>query len=154
MVTVTQEPFLFSDTVRENIAFAAPDTPGTAARAEGNGAGLDEAIGEAVRAAALQADLAAFPAGLETQVGEKGITLSGGQKQRIALARATLKPCDLLILDDVLSSVDHETERYLIAQIYRFRNARSTLIVSHRISALERADRVVVLPSPSSPYWL
>jgi ATP-binding cassette, subfamily B, multidrug efflux pump len=132
VVTVTQEPFLFSDSVRENVRFAAVvDDPA--------------ALEQAVQAAALAPDLASFPAGLETLVGEKGITLSGGQKQRIALARATLKPCDLLILDDVLSAVDHETERHLIEQIYRFRQARATLIVSHRISALERAHRVIVL---------
>lgn len=132
VVTVTQEPFLFSDSVRENIRFAAERDD-------------ERALTRAIEAASLQADLAAFPAGLDTLVGEKGITLSGGQKQRIALARSILKPCDLLILDDVLSAVDHETERYLIEQIYSFQHARSTLIVSHRISALERADRVVVL---------
>ncbi|MBI4083474.1 MAG: ABC transporter ATP-binding protein [Candidatus Lambdaproteobacteria bacterium] len=132
VVTVTQEPFLFSDTVRENIRFAAPGD------AEG-------AIRRAAETAALAPDLARFPQGLETVVGEKGITLSGGQKQRIALARAILKPCDLLILDDVLSAVDHETERFLIERIYRFEQARALLIVSHRISALERADRVLVL---------
>jgi ATP-binding cassette, subfamily B, multidrug efflux pump len=135
VVTVTQEPFLFSDSVRENVRFAAAGAAGTG----------EQALQQAVQAAALQPDLASFPAGLETLVGEKGITLSGGQKQRIALARSTLKPCDLLILDDVLSAVDHETERLLIEQIYRFQQARATLIVSHRISALERANRVVVL---------
>jgi ATP-binding cassette subfamily B protein len=132
VVTVTQEPFLFSDSVRENIRFAAPGD------AEG-------AIRRAAETAALAPDLARFPEGLETVVGEKGITLSGGQKQRIALARAILKPCDLLILDDVLSAVDHETERFLIERIYRFEQARALLIVSHRTSALERADRVLVL---------
>ena len=131
IVTVTQEPFLFSDTVRENIAFAT----------EQGQADLDAAI----RSAALNADLERFPEGMDTQVGEKGITLSGGQKQRISLARSILKTCDLLILDDVLSAVDHETERFLVEEIYRFRHARSLLIISHRISALERADRVVVL---------
>lgn len=132
VVTVTQEPFLFSDTVEENVRFATETEDRTA-------------VEQAVRAAALEEDLRHFPDGLDTLVGEKGITLSGGQKQRIALARAILKPCDLLILDDVLSAVDHETERFLIRQIYRFEHARSTLIVSHRISALERADRIVVL---------
>jgi ATP-binding cassette, subfamily B, multidrug efflux pump len=136
VVTVTQEPFLFSDTVRENVRFAAAELPAPEE---------DAALQRAVHAAALEADLAAFPAGIDTLVGEKGITLSGGQKQRISLARAILKPCDLLILDDVLSAVDHETERFLIEQIYRFQQARATLIVSHRISALERASRVVVL---------
>jgi len=144
VVTVTQEPFLFSDSVRENVYFAAA--------AEGNGTDAGEsaeaqeaALQKAVQAAALAPDLASFPAGLDTLVGEKGITLSGGQKQRISLARSILKPCDLLILDDVLSAVDHETERALIEQIYRFQHARATLIVSHRISALERAARVIVL---------
>ena len=157
VVTVTQEPFLFSDTVRENIRFATEDTTEDSASdktprggMDGNGAGgadeaLDRLIAGAVESAALQSDLAQFPKGLATQVGEKGITLSGGQKQRISLARSILKPCDLLILDDVLSAVDHETERYLIDRIYSFRHARATLIVSHRISVLERAHRVVVL---------
>ena len=147
LVTVTQEPFLFSDTVRENIRFATEDGGGNGGGNGGGGAGdaLERLIAEAVESAALQADLAQFPKGLATQVGEKGITLSGGQKQRISLARSILKPCDLLILDDVLSAVDHETERYLIGRIYSFRHARATLIVSHRISALERANRVVVL---------
>ena len=132
VVTVTQEPFLFSDSIRENVRFAAADPP-------------EGAVEEALGAAAMREDLARFPAGEETQVGEKGITLSGGQKQRIALARSILKPCDLLILDDVLSAVDHETERFLVDRIYGFQHARSLLIVSHRISVLERADRIVVL---------
>jgi len=132
VVTVTQEPFLFSDTVSENIRFAA-------------GQDGDEALGAAVEAAALTDDLARMPDGLATLVGEKGITLSGGQKQRIALARSILKPCDLLVLDDVLSAVDHGTERFLVESIYGFRHARALLIVSHRVSALERANRIVVL---------
>jgi ATP-binding cassette subfamily B protein len=132
VVTVTQEPFLFSDTIRENIRLAAPEADGAA-------------VEQAALAAALKDDLERLPAGLDTLVGEKGITLSGGQKQRIALARTLLKSCDLLMLDDVLSAVDHETERYLIEQIYAFRHARSLLIVSHRISVLERAHRILVL---------
>jgi len=132
VATVTQEPFLFSDSVRENIRLAAP-------------AADPAAVEQAAQAAALGEDLARLPGGLDTLVGEKGITLSGGQKQRISLARSLLKPCDLLILDDVLSAVDHETERYLIGQIYGFRHARALLIVSHRISVLERAHRILVL---------
>lgn len=132
VVTVGQEPFLFSATIRDNVRFAAPEVD-------------DETVRQALDSAAMRDDLARFPAGLDTLAGEKGINLSGGQKQRIALARALLRPCDLLILDEVLSAVDHETERYLIRRIYDFRQARSLLIVSHRISALERADRIVVL---------
>lgn len=132
ILTVGQHPFLFSATIRDNVRFARADAD-------------DEEIRQALRMAAMNADLARFPAGIDTIAGERGINLSGGQKQRIALARALLQPCDLLILDDVLSAVDHDTERYLIRQIYGLRQARSLLIVSHRISALERADRIVVL---------
>jgi ATP-binding cassette subfamily B protein len=133
IVTVTQDPFLFSMTIRENVLFGSPSN------------GAEEPLEQAVTAASLQPDLSRFPAGLETLVGEKGITLSGGQKQRIALARAIMKACDLLILDDPLSAVDHETERYLIGRIYGFQHSRSLLIVSHRVSVLERANRILVL---------
>lgn len=132
VVTVTQTPFLFSDTLRENVRFAAERDD-------------ESAIRQALTTAALDADIARFPAGIDTIAGEKGVNLSGGQKQRLSLARALLKPCDLLILDDVLSAVDHETERYLIGQIYGFQQARMLLIVSHRISVLAQAQRIVVL---------
>ena len=155
VVTVTQEPFLFSDTVRANVAFGVDGGPEAGAGSEaGSGAGSGPAAGpealsvpveRAVADAALGPDLARMPMGLETVVGERGITLSGGQKQRVALARAMLKPCDLLILDDVLSAVDHDTERVLVDRIHGLAGARSLLVVSHRISVLERADRVVVL---------
>ena len=195
VVTVTQEPFLFSDTVRANVAFGVDegeaagagaaagrgpragggrgdrgnredreDGAGSGAGREGERAGDEEgkagtppaaartgpearagSVEQAVEDAALGPDLARMPMGLETLVGERGITLSGGQKQRVALARAMLKPCELLILDDVLSAVDHDTERVLADRIHGLAGARSLLIVSHRISVLERADRVVVL---------
>ena len=153
VVTVTQEPFLFSDTVRANVAFGVDGGPEAGAGSEaGSGAAagagpeaLAVPVERAVADAALGPDLARMPMGLETVVGERGITLSGGQKQRVALARAMLKPCDLLILDDVLSAVDHDTERVLVDRIHGLAGARSLLVVSHRISVLERADRVVVL---------
>ena len=189
VVTVTQEPFLFSDTVRANVAFgvdegeAAAGAAGRGPRAggdRGDGVGpgrgrtgreaeptgrgeeaagtapavtsaqvgpeaLPVSVEQAVADAALGPDLERMPMGLETLVGERGITLSGGQKQRVALARAMLKPCELLILDDVLSAVDHDTERVLVDRIHGLAGARSLLVVSHRISVLERADRVVVL---------
>ncbi len=148
VVTVTQEPFLFSDTLRANVAFAMDTAHGASSADGARRVPAREARREVERAvadAALGPDLARMPAGLETLVGERGITLSGGQKQRVALARAMLKPCDLLILDDVLSAVDHETERVLVDRIHAFTSARSILVVSHRISVLERADRVVVL---------
>ena len=78
-------------------------------------------------------------------VGEKGIMLSGGQKQRISLARAMMAPCDLLILDNVLSAVDSETESFLLKQILRKQHARSLLIVSHRAKTMENADRILIL---------
>ncbi|MDH4225164.1 MAG: ABC transporter ATP-binding protein/permease [Deltaproteobacteria bacterium] len=131
VVTVTQDPFLFSDTIRENLMFGGSED--------------EDALSQTVEDAALRPDLDRFPQGLDTLVGEKGITLSGGQKQRIALGRAMLKPCELLILDDPLSAVDHETERSLIRSIYGFHHSRSLLIVSHRTSVLEKADRIVVL---------
>ena len=123
--------------MRANVAFGVDEGEGPEARAG--------SVEQAVEDAALGPDLARMPMGLETLVGERGITLSGGQKQRVALARAMLKPCELLILDDVLSAVDHDTERVLADRIHGLAGARSLLIVSHRISVLERADRVVVL---------
>jgi len=136
--TVSQEPFLFSDTIRENVLLGIDED-------EMSALDLDRCVHQAVEAAALVSDLERMPAGLETLVGEKGITLSGGQKQRVALARAFLAPRPIMLLDDVFSAVDHETERYLIRQIYRLRERAAVLLVSHRISALEGADRIVVL---------
>ena len=132
IITVSQEPFLFSATIRSNLKLADANID-------------DDQAMRAIDAAAMSQDLKRFPAGLDTLAGEKGINLSGGQKQRIALARALLVECDVLVLDDVLSAVDHETERFLIRQIYQFQHARSLLIVSHRVSVLEKADRIIVL---------
>ena len=164
VVTVTQDPYLFSDTLAANVAFGLEAEqsvePDGKARVrdrarEGGGGGaegsktvadtLDGLVERAVADAALGPDLERMPAGLRTIVGERGITLSGGQKQRVAFARAILRPCDLLILDDVLSAVDHDTERVLVGRIHSLERARSILVVSHRVSVLERADRVVVL---------
>jgi ATP-binding cassette subfamily B protein len=132
VVTVAQDPFLFSETIRSNIALAVED-------------GDDPRVDAAATAAALGSDLQRMPDGLQTVVGEKGVTLSGGQKQRVALARALVEPRELVLLDDVLSAVDHDMERTLVEAIYGFVSGRSTLLVSHRISALERADRIFVL---------
>lgn len=139
VVTVTQEPFLFSDTLRANVAFSMEEPASESEQA------MTEEVEKALEAAALSSDLERMPAGLSTPVGERGVTLSGGQKQRIALARASLKPCDLLILDDVLSAVDQETERVLVEWIHALTTARALLVVSHRISILKRADRIMVL---------
>ena len=141
--TVTQEPFLFSDTVENNVTFA--DT-----EYDSNDLGH---FREIINAAALEAEVERFPKKEKTMVGEKGIMLSGGQKQRISLARAMLKPCDLLILDNVLSAVDYETERHLLREIYKLlkpetnrpAQAKSILIVSHRVTSMGQADWILVL---------
>ncbi|MEZ4474894.1 MAG: ABC transporter ATP-binding protein [bacterium] len=131
---VSQEPFLFSKSVRENVAIAD--------RADA----IDEGrLRQAIQDAALGDDVTSFRDGLDTVVGERGITVSGGQRQRTALARAFYRDFDLLLLDDVMSAVDHATEKQLIESIYRRSRGKPTLIVSHRLSVLARASRVIVL---------
>jgi ATP-binding cassette subfamily B protein len=129
---VPQSPFLFSESIRENVGLGAP---------------LAE-VQAAVAAASLDVDLAALPDGLETVVGERGIALSGGQRQRVALARGLLRPAEVVLLDDVLSAVDHHTERELLAMLAERRTrggAPTRIVISHRLSALEQADLVLVL---------
>ena len=132
IAVVPQETFLFSMTLAENIALGAPD----AAR---------DAILRAVKTAGLEPDLAAMPDGLETVVGERGITLSGGQKQRTAIARAVLRDPSILILDDSLASVDTVTEERILRELTAVMRGRTTLLVSHRVSTIRHADRIVVL---------
>ncbi|MFN3196898.1 MAG: ABC transporter ATP-binding protein [Bradymonadia bacterium] len=134
MAYVTQEPFLFSRTLRENVALA--QTPEDID---------DDRLQHAIEDAALAGDIKALTEGLQTRVGERGITLSGGQRQRTALARAFYRDYEVLLLDDVLSAVDHATEKKLIEAIYRRAAGGTTVLVSHRISALAQADRVLVL---------
>jgi ATP-binding cassette subfamily B protein len=129
---VQQEPFLFSATVAENIAYGAPD----AARPD---------IEWAARVASLSADVARLPQGFDTRVGERGVTLSGGQKQRVAIARALLRRSPLLLLDDCLSSVDTETEEAILKGLRIEMRKRTSLIVSHRVSTVRNADVIVVL---------
>jgi len=129
---VPQEPFLFAGTIRQNITFDAPDI-------------TEEALDRAVKNAALQDTIQEFPRGLETVVGEKGVILSGGQKQRIALARALLRDGPVLILDDPISQVDMETGRAIIQTIQSMSRDRTVIIVSHRLSALRFADRIITL---------
>lgn len=129
---VPQETFLFSATVLENIAFGRPE----ASREE---------VAEAARLAGLEPDLAAFPAGLDTVVGERGLTLSGGQKQRVALARALLREPRILLLDDCLSAVDTQTEEQILRNLRLVFRGRTVFLVSHRISTVKDADVIVVL---------
>lgn len=132
VATVPQETFLFSDTLAANVAFGRPD----ASREE---------VERAARAAGLGPDLERFPKGLDTIVGERGITLSGGQKQRTALARAILADAPVLVLDDAFSSVDTETEARILRGLKETVSGRTVFLVSHRLSTIQHADRIVVL---------
>ena len=131
--TLTQDPFLFSDSIVANIRFGASERKNIFS------------IDEVLRMSNIAGEVMHFPNQEQTLVGEKGILLSGGQKQRLSLARAMYTSCRLLILDNVLSAVDYETERFLLKQIFEKMQARSILIVSDRVSVLERVDQVLVL---------
>jgi ATP-binding cassette subfamily B multidrug efflux pump len=133
---VPQEPFLFSDSIAENIAFGA-NTDGTQADTA--------AIAHAASIARLDQDLGDFPKGYDTLVGERGITLSGGQKQRAAIARALITNPRILILDDALSAVDTYTEEEILRRLRHFMRERTSIIVSHRISTVRDADQILVL---------
>lgn len=131
--TVTQDPFLFSNTIEHNVKFGATES--------------DQAL--SIEDVLYQSDMLdevrQFPLAEQTLVGEKGILLSGGQKQRLSLARAMYTPCKLLVLDNVLSAVDNATERFLLDQIFDNTRSQSSLIVSHRPAVMERADRIILL---------
>ncbi len=130
---VEQEPFLFSRSIRENIAF---------------GVGREvsqEEIEAAARAAAIHDVILSFPDGYDTKVGERGVTLSGGQKQRVAIARALLKDPRILILDDATSSVDAETEALIQEALNRLMEGRTTFIIAHRIQSVMKADLILVM---------
>jgi ATP-binding cassette subfamily B protein len=129
---VPQETFLFSETIRENIAFGKEDAN-------------DEEIRAAAEAANIAKDIEAFPEQYRTVVGERGITLSGGQKQRTAIARAILRNPSILILDDALSSVDTHTEDKILNHLRDVMQGRTTIFISHRVSTVRNADRIAVL---------
>jgi ATP-binding cassette subfamily B multidrug efflux pump len=129
---VPQETFLFSDTIRENIAFGKHD------------AHLPE-VQDSAEAASIAQDIESFPESYSTTVGERGITLSGGQKQRTAIARALLRSPRILILDDALSSVDTHTEDKILNHLREIMRGRTTIFVSHRVSTVRNADRIAVL---------
>jgi ATP-binding cassette subfamily B protein len=129
---VPQETFLFGMSLRDNIAFGAPE------------ATLEQVRGAAEQAG-LASDIEGFPQGYETMLGERGITLSGGQKQRTAIARALLRDPRILILDDALSSVDTVTEDRILHALSTYRRGRTTILVSHRVSTVRDADRIFVL---------
>jgi ATP-binding cassette subfamily B multidrug efflux pump len=132
VTVVTQETFLFSVSVAENLAYGRPDAP------------LDSVHGVA-RDTCLWEAIQAFPQGFSTLVGERGITLSGGQKQRVALARAILYEAEVLILDDPFSNVDAETEERLLKTVRRLSGERLVLLITHRVKTLQAADRILVI---------
>jgi ATP-binding cassette subfamily B protein len=129
---VPQDPFLFSTSLRRNLAFGRDEVS-------------DEELARAVSIAKLDRDVEIFPQGMDTMVGERGVTLSGGQKQRATLARALLMDPPVLILDDCLSSVDAQTEAEILHGLRSILKEKTCLIISHRISAVKEADEILVL---------
>jgi ATP-binding cassette subfamily B multidrug efflux pump len=129
---VPQDTFLFSDTLRENIAF-------------GVNSAAEEHILEAAEIASISGEIQSFPQRYDTMVGERGITLSGGQKQRTSIARAVLRQPKILILDDALSSVDTDTEERILRRLRDVMRERTSIVISHRVSTVKNADQIVVL---------
>ena len=142
---VPQEVFLFSDTIGNNIAFTSEER-----KSEVGGKKLEvknnkELIEQAAKDAAIYSNIIEFPEKFETMVGERGITLSGGQKQRISIARAIIKEPRILIFDDCLSAVDTETEEEILNNLTRIMKSRTSIIISHRVSSVKNASKVIVL---------
>jgi ATP-binding cassette subfamily B protein len=129
---VPQETFLFSETIRENLAFGEPNAS-------------PEELLEAAEAAHIRREFEEFPHGFETMVGERGVTLSGGQKQRSAIARALMRRPAILILDDALASVDTYTEERILGGLRSYTETATTILISHRVSTVRSADRIAVL---------
>lgn len=129
---VQQDVFLFTGTLRENIAYGKRDA-------------TDAEIYEAARRAHLEKFIASLPDGYETQIGERGLKLSGGQKQRIAIARMFLKNPPILILDEATSALDTETELVIQQALTEVAKNRTTLIIAHRLATIRNADRIIVV---------
>jgi ATP-binding cassette, subfamily B, multidrug efflux pump len=129
---VPQETFLFSETISENIRYGVDDAD-------------EERVRQAAEVSQIGGDIAEFPKGFETMVGERGITLSGGQKQRTSIARAVMRDPGILILDDALSAVDTYTEDEILKRLREVMKGRTSILISHRISTVKEADQIVVL---------
>jgi ATP-binding cassette subfamily B protein len=129
---VPQDSFLFSATIRDNLAFGKPDAG-------------DEEVLQAADISTISRELATFPHGWNTEVGERGLTLSGGQKQRVAISRAMLIDPEVLIFDDALASVDAETEEKILSAFLKVRKGRTNILVAHRTSTLQHADQIIVI---------
>lgn len=134
---VPQEPFLFGDSIADNIAYGIPETGSEEDRLA--------RVREVAQLAQLDDDVQGFPLGYSTQLGERGVTLSGGQRQRTAIARAIVREPNLLIFDDALSAVDTQTEASILEGLREVQQGRTTLVVAHRVSAFVHCDRVLVL---------
>jgi ATP-binding cassette, subfamily B, multidrug efflux pump len=134
---VPQEPFLFSDSIAENIAYGIPETD--------DEAGRRARVSEVARLAQLTSDVDDFPLGLDTPLGERGVTLSGGQRQRTAIARAIIRDPAILVFDDALSAVDTQTEAAILRGLQEVQRGRTTLVIAHRLSAFEHCDHVFVI---------
>src|SRR3569833_70092 len=129
---VPQETFLFSETIRENLAFGVPETSA-------------EDLLQAAEAAHIRREFEEFPEGVETMVGERGMTISGGQKQRSAIERALLRRTAIVILDDALASVDTYTEERILGGLRSYTETATTILISHRVSTVRNADQIAVL---------
>ena len=129
---VPQDNFLFSDTIRNNIAFAIPDA-------------AQDAVETAAKLSDVHGNIADFRDGYETILGERGVTVSGGQKQRISIARALLKDASILILDDSVSAVDTKTEKIILDNLQTYGKGRTTILIAHRISTIEKMDKIIFI---------
>ncbi|MGM9668222.1 MAG: ABC transporter ATP-binding protein [Faecousia sp.] len=129
---VPQDNFLFSDTIRNNIAFAIPDA-------------AQDAVETAAKLSDVHGNIADFRDGYETILGERGVTVSGGQKQRISIARALLKDASILILDDSVSAVDTKTEKIILDNLQTYGKDRTTILIAHRISTIEKMDKIIFI---------
>ncbi|MBT4768151.1 MAG: ABC transporter ATP-binding protein, partial [Phycisphaerae bacterium] len=132
LAIVMQDPFLYSRSIRDNIALARRDS-------------TDDELQIASRVACIHESILEFDLGYDTLVGERGVTLSGGQRQRVAIARALLQQPDILVLDDALSAVDTRTERLILEALRDRRGSQTTIVIAHRLSTLMQADQIIVL---------
>jgi ATP-binding cassette subfamily B protein len=128
---VPQDNFLFSDTIENNIAFGVP--------------GDKDAVIQAARMADVDSNIREFKLGYGTILGERGVTVSGGQKQRISIARALMKDAPILILDDSVSAVDTKTERTILENLHTTRAGKTTILIAHRISTIEKMDKILFI---------
>ncbi|HOJ36853.1 MAG TPA: ABC transporter ATP-binding protein [Ignavibacteriales bacterium] len=128
---ITQEAFLFSDTIKNNILFCCQNS--------------DKNLNEIITLSALDKDISSFPNGIDTIIGEKGITLSGGQKQRVAIARALASNYNFFLFDDSFSAIDTDTENRIISNLYNFLENKTALFISHRVSTIKNCDYIYVL---------